>query len=687
MMRLTRRLRLVLGFCLLALGSLGVNSAQAVTWMVNGSDLSGKLAVRSSLVAPSATLTTKIGGNSVKFTCTNAELIAANLDNEGKLAEGARTRFTGCTTAINGATQKVCLPNNESIEPGVILTNKLKGQLKEHSTGEGVVVVESTVKEKVEGKEVPVFGHVKMSAECTIGEDVPIIGPKLALVDAQGMGTTGGTEGLLHEQATHKVKEGPLTEIWAISETAEHKATIGGEASLELLAGEPWNGLLAAPVSEPPVWMVQGVDLSSGSKSLKAAAAAAGLTLTTKIGGNEVKFICKKAALKSLSLEKKGGISQGTIRYEECTTAINGTTQKSCEPILGAEHGVVVSEEIKGALSKHSTGEGVTLMEPLVKQKIEGKEVPVFGHVLMGEECSIGEDVPIIGPKLALVDAQGMGTTGGTEGLLHEQATHKVKEGPLTEIWAISETAEHKATISGELEVGLASSEKWSGLLPVSVSEPPVWMVQGVDLSSGSESLKAAAAAAGLTLTTKIGGNEVKFICKKAALKSLSLEKKGGISQGTIRYEECTTAINGTTQKSCEPILGAEHGVVVSEEIKGALSKHSTGEGVTLMEPLVKQKIEGKEVPVFGHVLMGEECSIGEDVPIIGPKLALVDAQGMGTTGGTEGLLHEQATHKVKEGPLTEIWAISETAEHKATISGELEVGLASSEKWSGLLP
>ncbi len=229
-------LKLLFGFCLLALGLLGAGSAQATTWRVGGADLtSGTKLIKAQIVAPSATLDTKIGGNEVKFTCKKGTLKEVELEKEGKLKEGGSVRLEECTTAVNGTTQSVCEPINGA-EKGVIVSNKGKGRLTSHSTGEGVTIIESTVKEKIEGKEVSVFGHVKMSEECSIGEDVPIIGSKLGIVDS------GGMTGLLTEAAVHKIKEGPLTEIWAISETAEHKATVLGEAAVELAAGGNWSG-------------------------------------------------------------------------------------------------------------------------------------------------------------------------------------------------------------------------------------------------------------------------------------------------------------------------------------------------------------------------------------------------------------------------------------------------------------
>ncbi len=207
MIRLTRGLRVVLGLCLLALGVFGVSAAQAApTWMVGGAALGtgASKEVKASIVAPEASLHTKIGGNTVDFNCTGGKLVSVSLIEKGELSTGGSVEFTGCSTKVNGTTQGACKPNDKGIHSGVILSNKGKGRLTEHSTGEGVTIIESTVEEKIEGKVVPVFGHVEMGEECSIGENVPIIGSKLGVVDS------GGMTGLLAEATSHNIKELPV---------------------------------------------------------------------------------------------------------------------------------------------------------------------------------------------------------------------------------------------------------------------------------------------------------------------------------------------------------------------------------------------------------------------------------------------------------------------------------------------
>ncbi len=248
MTRLTRGLRAVLGLCLLTtLGIFGAGSAQAATWMVNGTNLtSGTKVVKGVILAPGAVIRSSMSGNKIEVVCKSGGLSHVEVEKEGRIKEDATLRFTECTTSINGVIQKSCEPINNGTEKGVIVGNKSKGGLIEDPAGEGAINIESTIKEKIEGKEVSVFAHIKTSEECSIGEDVPIIGPRLSLIDVAGMGepSPGTKEGLLHEQKSHTVKLGALTELWMGTETVEHKVLFEGALSVQSELGFTWSGLI-----------------------------------------------------------------------------------------------------------------------------------------------------------------------------------------------------------------------------------------------------------------------------------------------------------------------------------------------------------------------------------------------------------------------------------------------------------
>ncbi len=216
-------------------------------------------------------------------------------------------------------------------------------------------------------------------------------------------------------------------------------------------------GLMAFSASaQAATWMVKTANLTSGSKKVVAKIVGTSASLLTTLAGVKVKFLCTGAALTNASLESGGKVSAGgKVRFSGCVTYLNEKLSPPCEPLVGAEKGIVQTNEGKGQLGQHTSGEGVTVIEALAGG-LTGK----LGTVQMGEECSIGEEVPIFG-KLAIVDS------GGMTGLLTETKLHAIKEeASLTHLYAISDTAEHKAIIDGEASVELESGEVWNGLVP-----------------------------------------------------------------------------------------------------------------------------------------------------------------------------------------------------------------------------
>jgi len=242
MIRSTRRLRVALGLCLLALGVFGASSAQgAVRWLVKGTEptKAAPKELKGSL-ATTGILHTKIGGNEVLFECSKGTLVNARLEEAGGISTSntpAKVKFEECLTKINGVTNAACLPTNNGTEPKVIATNEGTAQLALHSTKEGVTKIKSNVEETVGGLKQPVYARIKMSTECPIGSNIPVIGPTLAVKDV------GGNAGLETEAVSHEIEEfQPLTEIWALSRTEEHKAKVLGKAKIETITSELWSG-------------------------------------------------------------------------------------------------------------------------------------------------------------------------------------------------------------------------------------------------------------------------------------------------------------------------------------------------------------------------------------------------------------------------------------------------------------
>jgi hypothetical protein len=79
----------------------------------------------------------------------------------------------------------------------------------------------SFLPDNVGGKASETLATIEMSEECAIGTKVPLIG-KFTVKDCEGLS--------LKNLFEHLIEVGPLTELWTISKTAEHVATLLGSA-------------------------------------------------------------------------------------------------------------------------------------------------------------------------------------------------------------------------------------------------------------------------------------------------------------------------------------------------------------------------------------------------------------------------------------------------------------------------
>jgi hypothetical protein len=160
------------------------------------------------------TFSTKIAGSSIVFTCTEIELKGALSEANGTIGKGAKLRYSGCTTKINGTTSAPCQPNNEGKEKGVITTKGIHILIRLDVLGDGT----RHDVEEVLPDEGETLATVETGEECSIGTKIPLIG-KVMYKDCQ------------NEFLVHKVEhllEVLLSEVWAISKTAEHVVTLGG---------------------------------------------------------------------------------------------------------------------------------------------------------------------------------------------------------------------------------------------------------------------------------------------------------------------------------------------------------------------------------------------------------------------------------------------------------------------------
>jgi hypothetical protein len=165
-------------------------------------------------------LHSKIAGITVLFECEEIEAKGAALKSQGRVAEKAEIVFSKCRTKLNGATSAPCEPKANGTEKGVIRTKPGHALIVLHELAGGVKDdLVRILPDNVGGVPSETFATIEMSAECAIGTKVPVIG-KATLKDCENLALT--------HLVKHLAETGPLTELWTISKTAEHVATILG---------------------------------------------------------------------------------------------------------------------------------------------------------------------------------------------------------------------------------------------------------------------------------------------------------------------------------------------------------------------------------------------------------------------------------------------------------------------------
>jgi hypothetical protein len=157
---------------------------------------------------------------------------------------------------------------------------------------------------------------------------------------------------------------------------------------------------------------------------------------------NHTKFLvlCKKLTAEGLKLQANGSTTNGKIKFSECMTELNGAEAPACEPkdaVGGA--GTVVTKKGHGliVLNTGGTASEVVLLSPETGE--------TFATIEMSAECAIGTKVNVIGPHFVIRDCEGLFKSHLVKHLIQEEATGTVK----TELWVISKTTEHVASILG----------------------------------------------------------------------------------------------------------------------------------------------------------------------------------------------------------------------------------------------
>jgi len=245
-------------FALMAFGATGAHAEKGAKWLILNAK--GELKTGAELNAPinlrtdtTGILHSEILKIKTLFLCTTIEALNAKLLAEGAIGNtlsenpetklllglGSRVRFSGCTTDLNGAAAPECTPKDTTPElggEGIILTKLGHALLKLHEladkTKDDILKILPDTGET--------FATIQLPAACPIGTSVPVIG-SLALKDCENLALTHLIEHLA-EAFT------PLTELWTISKTEEHKASLLGSAwafltgELNNHKGLKWSG-------------------------------------------------------------------------------------------------------------------------------------------------------------------------------------------------------------------------------------------------------------------------------------------------------------------------------------------------------------------------------------------------------------------------------------------------------------
>jgi hypothetical protein len=228
----------LLGLCAVVLGvmAFGAGAAQAevgAKWLVltaggetkDAANL--KALVEGKIENNLASLLSEVLGIEVEILCTSGTLTGVSLEGEGKITNGGKVTFKGCSVDLNGEASSACQPHSVGSPTGTVETNAGKGLLSLVLSGvAGTVIV---------AKEGTTLANVNMGSECPIGENIPVRG---SLVIEDAALTTHSAVHLIKENAVH-------SHLWVLNDTAEHSAKIDGSAEVSL-AGEhvglKWSG-------------------------------------------------------------------------------------------------------------------------------------------------------------------------------------------------------------------------------------------------------------------------------------------------------------------------------------------------------------------------------------------------------------------------------------------------------------
>jgi hypothetical protein len=159
-----------------------------------------------------------------------------------------------------------------------------------------------------------------------------------------------------------------------------------------------------------------------------------GVLHSEALEGSSILYECKKFSTVAGSKLKANGVALGKLLFSECEAFIKGKLEKACEP----KEGKVTTNLIKAQMLLHKLADGT-------KDKIliaEPDETTQFAFIESTASCALGIKVPV-GGKFAI-------QTGTQAEATEHKVKHLIKEfAPLTALWILTNTAEHKANILG----------------------------------------------------------------------------------------------------------------------------------------------------------------------------------------------------------------------------------------------
>jgi hypothetical protein len=324
----------------------------------------------------------------------------------------------------------------------------------------------------------------------------------------------------------------------------------------------------------------------------------------------------------------------------------------------------------------HNLEGGVKDKILIVEGETAAGEAANLAVIASTASCALGANVNV-GGKIALE--------------LSNPTTHEVKHlfkefAPLTTLWIISNTAEHRANILGSgwaflsgIHTGLKFAGLWNevgtgGSWTYIVQVAKEGELKAFEGALAEPEIGGEADTTFILHSEALEGTKVLYECKKVSAAAGSKLKANGVALGKLTFTECLAFLNGVESIPCKPVEGK----VTTNLIKAQMLLHKLAGGTIDQILIAEGETEAGGAANFASIKSTATCALGINVPV-GGKIALEPSN--------------LTTHEVKHlfdefPPLTALWIISNTAEHKASLLGSgwaFLKGAHTGFKWTGL--